>query len=173
MKTRSPLRYPGGKSRAVREIVSYIISNMPKNNKVCSPFFGGGSIEIYLAKLGYRVYGYDAFPPLVIFWKALLRDPSRLANAVEKRLGVNKAEFVSTQDSFRGRYDKFSKVRCASTFYMLNRTSYSGTTLSGGMAIDNDKTKLWERRNPRFNQASVERLRNFSVKNLTVSMRDF
>ena len=173
MKTRSPLRYPGGKSRAVKEIVSYIIPNMPKNNNVCSPFFGGGSIEIYLAKLGYRVYGYDTFPPLVIFWKTLLRDPRRLANDVEKKLGVSKAEFVSIQDSFRDRYERFSKVGCAATFYLLNRTSYSGTTLSGGMATDNDKTKRWERRNPRFNQASVERLRNFSVKNLTVDMHDF
>ena len=110
---------------------------------------------------------------VVIFWKALLRDPSSLANAVEKRLGVSKAEFISIQDGFRNRYEKLSKVRCASTFYLLNRTSYSGTTLSGGMAIDNDKTKRWERRNPRFNLASIERLRNFSVKNLTVSMRDF
>ena len=173
MKIRSPLRYPGGKSRAIKEIASYIIPNIPKNNKVCSPFFGGGSIEIHLAKLGYHVYGYDTFTPLVIFWKVLLRDPSSLANAVEKRLGVSKAEFISIQDGFRNRYEKLSKVRCASTFYLLNRTSYSGTTLSGGMAIDNDKTKRWERRNPRFNLASIERLRNFSVKNLTVSMRDF
>nr|AIF20838.1 D12 class N6 adenine-specific DNA methyltransferase (dam) [uncultured marine thaumarchaeote KM3_95_D02] len=87
MKTRSPLRYPGGKSRAVSQIVDkYIIPNIPKNKKVCSPFFGGGSIEIALAKLGYRVYGYDAFPPLVDFWQVLLKNPNKLANATEKNL---------------------------------------------------------------------------------------
>jgi DNA adenine methylase len=64
-------------------------------------------------------------------------------------------------------------MKNATIFYLLNRTSYSGTTLSGGMAIDHDKSNHWEKINPRFNKASVERLRNFSVKNLTVNKLDF
>ena len=144
-KTRSPLRYPGGKSRAVSEIATkYIIPNIPKNNQICSPFFGGGSIEIYLAKLGHRVYGYDAFLPLVDFWQVLLKNPNKLANAVERKLRVSGTEFASIQENFRDRYDKFSKIRSATIFYLLNRTSYSGTTLSGGMAIDHDKKNRWE-----------------------------
>jgi len=174
IKTISPLRYPGGKTRAVSEIATkYIIPNIPKNNQICSPFFGGGSIEIYLAKLGHRVYGYDMFLPLVDFWQVLIKNPNRLANAVDRKLRVSKTEFASTQESFRDRYDKFSKIRSAMIFYLLNRTSYSGTTLSGGMAIDHDKKNRWEKINPRFNKASVKRLRNFSVKNFTVNKLDF
>ena len=174
MKTRSPLRYPGGKSRAVSKIVGkYIIPNIPKSNKICSPFFGGGSIEIHLAKQGYRVYGYDAFPPLVDFWQVLLKNPNKLANATEKKLKVSHAKFDEIQENFRNRSEKLAKITTATIFYLLNRTSYSGTTLSGGMAIDHDKSNRWERINPRFNRASVERLRNFSVKNLTVSKLDF
>ena len=45
--------------------------------------------------------------------------------------------------------------------------------LGGGMAIDHDKSNHWEKINPRFNKASIERLRNFSVKNLTVNKLDF
>ena len=172
-KTLSPLRYPGGKSKAIKKIVSFIIPNIPKNKKVCSPFFGGGSIEIYLAKKGYQVYGYDAFQPLVDFWQVLLKNPNKFANNVEKKLRVGKTKFASIQESFRDRYDKFSKIRSATIFYLLNRTSYSGTTLSGGMAIDHDKKNRWEKINPRFNKASVKRLRNFSVKNLTVNKLDF
>ena len=155
MKTRSPLRYPGGKSRAVSQIVDkYIIPNMPKSNKVCSPFFGGGSIEIDLAKRGFRVYGYDAFSPLVDFWQVLLKNPDKLANATEKKLRVSHAKFDEIQENFREKSKKYTKFTNAITFYLLNRTSYSGTTLSGGMAIDRDKNR-WERRNPRFNKASV------------------
>ena len=173
MKTRSPLRYPGGKSRAVSKIVGkYIIPNIPESKKVCSPFFGGGSIEIDLAKRGFRVYGYDAFPPLVDFWQVLLKNPNKLANSTEKKLRVSRKKFDQIQENFRNKYWK-SKNTNAVIFYLLNRTSYSGTTLSGGMAIDHDKSNHWEKINPRFNKASVERLRNFSVKNLTVNKLDF
>ncbi|MGI0004763.1 MAG: DNA adenine methylase, partial [Candidatus Nitrosotenuis sp.] len=60
MAIKSPLRYPGGKSRAVNIIAKYI----PKGTKkLCSPFFGGGSFEIACAQTGTRVYGYDSFQP--------------------------------------------------------------------------------------------------------------
>lgn len=40
--TRSPLRYPGGKSRAV----SMILPHIPEGTeKVCSPFFGGARLN--------------------------------------------------------------------------------------------------------------------------------
>ena len=176
MKIRSPLRYPGGKSRAVAIIASqYIIPNIniSKNRNICSPFFGGGSIEIHLAKLGYHVYGYDAFTPLVDFWQVLLKNPNKLANATKKKLKVSPTNFDKIQKDFRNKYGKYSKITNATKFYLLNRTSYSGTTLSGGMAIDNDKSNHWEQINPRFNPNSIERLRNFSVKNLTVNKLDF
>lgn len=73
---KSPLRYPGGKSRAVKIISKYI----PKETtSLCSPFFGGGSLEIYCAQNGIRVYGYDSFWPLVDFWQVLLKNPQKLA----------------------------------------------------------------------------------------------
>ena len=117
MKTRSPLRYPGGKSRAVTKIVDkYIIPNIPESKKVCSPFFGGGSIEIDLAKRGFRVYGYDAYPPLVNFWQVLLKNPSKLANSTEKELRVSRNKFDEIQENFRNKSVKYAKhevCKCA------------------------------------------------------------
>ena len=56
MASLSPLRYPGGKTRAIKEIASkYIIPNLSKGQKVCSPFFGGGSIELHLADNGTKL----------------------------------------------------------------------------------------------------------------------
>lgn len=63
----SPLRYAGGKSLAV----GYIIQLLPDNiKKVVSPFIGGASVEIAMAKeLGIKVIGYDIFDVLVNYWQ--------------------------------------------------------------------------------------------------------
>ncbi len=59
----SPLRYAGGKSWAV----GYVVERIPENiRRLISPFFGGGSIEIAVAKeLGIEVLGFEIFDILV------------------------------------------------------------------------------------------------------------
>ena len=72
LSSKSILRYPGGKSRAVKVIKKYI----PKGiNELCSPFLGGASLEISCAADGIKVYGSDAFVPLVDFWIEVLKNP--------------------------------------------------------------------------------------------------
>ena len=69
----SPLRYAGGKSKAV----GLVLENLPelKEKKIVSPFFGGGSLEIVLSKeLGYEVIGYDIFSFLTNFWDQLINN---------------------------------------------------------------------------------------------------
>jgi len=158
---KSPLRYPGGKSRAVKILFQYI----PKNTKeLCSPFFGGGSFEIYCAQAGIMVYGYDNFKPLVDFWQYLLEDPEKLADQVETHYPLPRAKFYEYQ---KLQFESRSKLERATLFYVLNRTSFSGSTLSGGMASGG----LHD--NPRFNKSSIERLRKFKIENLTVELADF
>lgn len=158
---KSPLRYPGGKSRAVKILYQYI----PENTKeLCSPFFGGGSFEIYCAQEGIRVYGYDNFKPLVDFWQCLLEDSEELADTVEKHYPLSRAKFYEYQ---KMQIESKSKLERATLFYVLNRTSFSGSTLSGGMASGG----LHD--NPRFNKSSIERLRKFKIENLTVELADF
>jgi DNA adenine methylase len=77
----SILRYPGGKSRAIKYLKDYF----PKDLDILvSPFFGGGSLEIYLSKQGVKIYGYDIFKPLVNFWKSLKYDKEKLIEEVKK-----------------------------------------------------------------------------------------
>ena len=60
----SPIRYAGGKSKAIKKIEPYIPGNI---SCLVSPFFGGGSLEIHIAKTrGIKVYGYDIFNILVM-----------------------------------------------------------------------------------------------------------
>src|SRR3989344_8163066 len=59
----SPLRYAGGKSLAV----GLILERIPERvERVVSPFFGGGSVEIAIAnELNIPVVGYDIFDILI------------------------------------------------------------------------------------------------------------
>ena len=72
----SPLRYAGGKTLAV----GYIVKLLPnKIDRVVSPFLGGASVEIALAKeLGLEVIGYDIFDLLINYWKNQINNPEQL-----------------------------------------------------------------------------------------------
>ena len=80
---KSPINYFGGKTRAVK-ILSHF---MPQSvQEVVSPFLGGGSFELHLTGRGIRVYGSDAFPPLINFWQQLLESPQALCNVIRQTL---------------------------------------------------------------------------------------
>lgn len=152
---KSPLRYPGGKARAV----NIVLKLLPRNiSELASPFLGGGSIEIAAATLGINVFGYDVFKPLVDFWEELLENPKTLAQEVEKHFPLSKEEFYSLQK----RKPK-NKLESATIFYVLNRCSFSGATLSGGMSPGH----------PRFTENSINYLKSFRCPNLHVKRMDF
>lgn len=71
----APLRYPGGKSLAV----GHILEHLPviRNKKMVSLFLGGGSVEVFMASLGYQVVAYDVFDILCNFWQILCEPASR------------------------------------------------------------------------------------------------
>lgn len=154
---RTLLRYPGGKSRAVKYIKPYF----PKDiSTVCSPFFGGGAIELSLGNEGIKVYGYDSFEPLTEFWQAVITSPNELADEVSKYFPISKETFYELQ---KNQQKLPSLLKRAAAFYVLNRSSFSGTTLSGGMSPGH----------PRFTERSIQRLRDFNAKNIEVVRMDF
>src|SRR5947207_11112404 len=77
----TPLRYAGGKTLAV----GYVVNLLPdKIGRVVSPFFGGGSVEIAIAKeLGVEVIGYDIFDILMNYWHHQISQPKALAKRLE------------------------------------------------------------------------------------------
>ncbi len=77
----SPLRYAGGKTKAIGLILEHLPALREK--KVVSLFFGGGSFELALSSLlGYEVIGYDIFGVLTNFWQQASRQPVALADAL-------------------------------------------------------------------------------------------
>ncbi len=154
---RSILRYPGGKTRAL----SFLLPLFPKNLKtLISPFIGGASVELSLAAKGIKVYGYDIFTPLVEFWQCALKQPSVLADEVEKYYPLSKESFYSLQQTHT---TLKTKLQRAAAYYVLNRSSFSGATLSGGMSPGH----------PRFTETAIERLRTFHNPNIVVAKADY
>ena len=154
---RSPLRYPGGKSRSVSIILAMIPTS---ETQLCSPFIGGGSIELACTARDMRVHGYDTFEPLIDFWDCLFEDRNTLADRVAQYLPLKRSTFYELQTRYMTLKDKLER---AAVFFVLNRASFSGITLSGGMSP----------RHPRFTESSIDRLRRFKAKNITIQRSDF
>jgi DNA adenine methylase len=74
MKMKTPIRYAGGKTKAIK-IIGPILEN---ETKIVSPFIGGGSLEVHWASKGIEVVGYDLFDVLVNFWNVLLNNKEEL-----------------------------------------------------------------------------------------------
>ena len=178
---KTPLRYPGGKTRAVNTLMEFIPEDC---GELCSPFLGGGSFELALSERGITIHGYEGFKPIVWFWKALLKDPERLAALADltrtkrpkkytyqgkeyKARGLLQKDFDRFRDEIR--FALYSKhpftFEAAAKVYAINRSSFSGATFAGGFS---------ERASyARFTDKQLDQLRNFKVKNFTVKYADF
>jgi DNA adenine methylase len=161
MQSISPLRFPGGKTRACTKFLKYLPEYL---ETICSPFFGGGSFEIYcLRNCGVAIFGYDFFEPIVTFWNCLIEDAERLATVVSKYLPVvTKEQFYQVQNTFLQIEDRWDR---SGATYVLNRTSFSGSMGSGGFSpLENGK-------NGRFNESNVAFLSNFRVPEGMLSVK--
>ena len=183
---KTPLRYPGGKSRAVQHILPLIPEDC---TELCSPFLGGGSIELAVAERGTKVYGYDIFEPLVWFWQALLSEPTKLAVLCDgmrvwhpeylKKYKVRNSDppehyFVPQRGILREEFEAARvklketnsySIEAAALFYAINRSSFSGATFSGGFS----KRSAYAR----FTDSSIKNVREFKEPNLSVECADF
>lgn len=183
----SPLRYAGGKSKAV----GLILQSLPslKEKKIVSPFFGGGSIEIAMAsKLGYEVIGYDIFGVLVNFWQQLLERPDEMADELAKLIPT-KDEYTRNRNILLHYWETIkptdlvyttrtrveltdaektllndNKLMQAVYYYYNMQLSYGPMFLGWQSSVYLDATKYTK---------IVERIRTFSPGNLSVRQGSF
>jgi len=156
---KSPLRYPGGKSRYIKKILPFI----PTDKTVVSPFFGGGHIELACLERGQRVIAGDAFFPLVNFWQWLTLEQRQIVHYVEalhKEIQLDIA-FSEARTIVQTEGTPWS----AANYFLINRCSFSGATLSGGFS--------WDSARNRFTQSSINRLAAVDVNNLRIRCNDF
>ena len=69
---KTPLRYPGGKSRAITKI-SEFFPDLSKYEQFREPFVGGGSVALWVTKTypDLPIWVNDLYEPLYNFWASL------------------------------------------------------------------------------------------------------
>jgi DNA adenine methylase len=145
---RSPLRYPGGKSRAVERIAA-LVSPFAEFRE---PFVGGGSVFIYLRQLfpEKRFWINDKYSELATFWQVLQEN----SDALIEKIWQWKREFSDGKilhRFLRENKENFDVLETAAVFFIFNRITFSGTTEAGGYS--DQAFRL------RFTDSSVERLK--------------
>jgi DNA adenine methylase len=157
----SPLRFPGGKTRAISILYHHLLENYPDRKTLLSPFFGGGSFELFLTSKGYTVFGNDLFAPLYHFWKTTQDNRTALIDSVRRLMPVSKENFHTLRSTIMEEPDI---LKTATSFFIINRTSYSGATLSGGFSPSAAQTRLTE--------SSLKRLSDCSTDSVIFSNTD-
>lgn len=162
----SPLRYPGGKSKACK-ILEEIISkefDLNKFNNLVSCFFGGGSFEFYLQnKYNFKLIVNDKFEPLMTYWKQVKENKEIICNKLELITDIKKEDF----NNYKKLLNDFNEteINKAIYYFIINRCSFSGSTLSGGFSKEASKK--------RFTKSSIDRIRNINLSNLELYNEDF
>lgn len=126
---KSPLRYPGGKSKAIKFIAPLI----PDFSEYREPFVGGGSVYFHLKQCypDRKFWINDLYSELFLFWMSCQNELSELTGVINK--------FYSEYQNGKLLYeflidnlDDFDDLHKAAAFFIFNRITFSGTTLSGG-----------------------------------------
>ncbi len=148
---KSPLRYPGGKSRAIKFIAPLI----PEFDEYREPFVGGGSVFVFLKQKypNKKFWINDIYENLFLFWKYAQTQPEKLIAQIQYWKNTE----VNGKDLFRfllENIDKFEELKKAAAFFVFNRITFSGTTESGGFSNAAFKK--------RFTQSSIERVKDLS-----------
>ena len=138
---KTPLRYPGGKSRACVKMDPYI-PDLRDYKEYREPFLGGGSVAIHITKKypDLKIWVNDLYEPLYNFWKVL--QDKTLGYKMYKRLQELKSRYPD-QGSARGLFleakdlvndDSVSPLFRACSFYVVNKCSFSGLTESSSFS---------------------------------------
>jgi DNA adenine methylase len=110
---------------------------------------------------GVTIHGYDGFKPLVDFWQNVIDNPGTLARIIKTYYPLSKEEFYKLQKEHCK--ENQDKILNGAIYYVLNRCSFSGSTLSGGMSPSH----------PRYTESGISKILNSRFENFHVDYADF
>ncbi len=135
---KTPLRYPGGKSRAISKMEQYF-PDLREYKELREPFVGGGSVALYLCRKypHLKIWVNDLYEPLVNFWSNLQMFGDDLT-ATLKDYKLTHDNPVAARELFNNskkiindrNVDNFER---AAAFYIVNKCSFSGLTESSAI----------------------------------------
>ena len=156
---KTPLRYPGGKSRACVKMDPYF-PDLRNYSEFREPFLGGGSVAIHITKKypDLKIWVNDLYEPLVNFWqqlqmfgvdmKNILTDLKSEYNTPDKAKVLFTDAKVSVNDLQQTNLDR------AVAFYVVNKCSFSGLTESSSFSQ--------QASNSNFSMRGIEKLPEYS-----------
>ena len=133
---KTPLRYPGGKSRAITKI-SQFFPDLTNFEEYREPFLGGGSVALWVSKQfpHLDIWVNDLYEPLTNFWQILQKQGDEIATKL-KDIKTNTSDFrVLFEDSKSILHDRgLTDLERAIAFYIVNKCSFSGLTESSSFS---------------------------------------
>lgn len=153
VKTRTVLRYPGGKAKALSKILPRIPTDF---NEFREPFVGGGSVSIAVKQavedsiFKINDLNYDLF----CFYKQLRDNDKELIKEIF-RIKTSTLDGKSLYTNLKIQaLKKESEFETAVRFFILNRITFSGLSNSGGFSHESFEK--------RFTISSIERLKRLA-----------
>ena len=136
---KTPLRYPGGKSRALSKLFQFV-PDLSKYTEYREPFLGGGSVALEVTKRypHLKIWVNDLYEPLYNFWREIQDNGEEIKDKLieykslypnpdtARQLFVESKELVN--DQTLGSLDR------AVRFYIVNKCSFSGLTESSSFS---------------------------------------
>lgn len=122
----SPLRYPGGKARALSQIAPFFPS-MDWVQEYREPFLGGGSVFLYLKEMYGPYYSRmlwwvnELEPYLYNFWEQLQKNPEGLSRVIEQYWNRSVSELRLTKQNM--------DLDNAAIYYVKNKSTFGGMAL--------------------------------------------
>jgi DNA adenine methylase len=161
---KTPLRYPGGKSRACEKMGPYF-PDLRNYKQFREPFLGGGSVAIYITKKypNLDIWVNDLYEPLVNFWQQLQTFGYDLkSELVDLKSANNTPElarelFLKSKERINDQ--TVSNFDRAVAFYVVNKCSFSGLTESSSFSQQASMSN--------FSMRGIEKLPEYSelIKN--------
>ena len=163
---KTPLRYPGGKSRALSKLFQYI-PDLKGYKEFREPFLGGGSVALEVTKRYPRldIWVNDLYEPLYNFWRELQDHGNEITDILiqlkQRHCDHTSAKqlFLEAKDYLSGsqttvQFPPYSEdIWRAVSFYVVNKCSFSGLTESSSFSK--------QASDQNFSLAGIERLRDY------------
>ncbi len=156
---KTPLRYPGGKSRACKKMDPYF-PDLRNYVEFREPFLGGGSVALHISKQypHLKITVNDLYEPLVNFWQNLQMFGVELKDQLLELKSTHN-EPVSARELFNSSKESINSRDCspidrAVAFYIVNKCSFSGLTESSSFSP--------QASNSNFSIRGIEKLPGYS-----------
>ena len=138
---KTPLRYPGGKSRATKKLAQFL-PDMSQIREFREPFLGGGSVALYMTQMypHMSVWVNDLYEPLVNFWTVLKTDGKKMRDELVQLKNRHpdpasaKVLFLEAKEYLQHSIKKTEPFHRAVSFYVINKCSFSGLTESSSFS---------------------------------------